>query len=55
MHLLLISALFTPVKVRVITPFDRDKSLELRELDRVVADELINEADGTSSCLQTHF
>lgn len=55
MHLLLISALFTPVKVRVIPPFERDKSLELRELNRVVADELINEADGTSSCLQTHF
>lgn len=47
MHLLLISALFTPAKVRVLPPVDRGKSLELRELNRVVADELINEADGT--------
>lgn len=55
MHLLLISALFTPAKVRVHPPVDRGKSLELRELNRVVADELINEADGTSLCVQTHF
>lgn len=55
MHLLFISALFTPAKVRVLPPFDRGKSLELRELNRVVADELINEADGTSLCVQTHF
>lgn len=55
MHLLLFSALFTPAKVRVIPPFDRDKSLELRECDGVVADKLINGAGGTSVCLQTHF